>query len=126
MKRLFIALGAGALVLLETLAVAASGQTQNCTGPDYCPIPPQTTPPTTTVLGFSNGKFVVPKAARGKGKKCAARNFLFKATVHTKNPLAYAKVFVDVKKIKQTKSKKVVALVNVKKLKPGQHRLTLS
>jgi hypothetical protein len=126
MKRLFIALGAAALVVMGALAVTASGQTQNCTGPDYCPIPAQTTSPKINVLGLSGGKFSVPKSARGKGRTCAAKNFTFTANANTKNPLAFAHVFVDNRLIKSTKSKHIVARVNVKKLHPGVHILKLT
>jgi len=127
MRRLFIALGATALAVLGALAVSASGQTANCTGPDYCPVPPQKTPPNLNVLGVSNGHFTVPAAARGsRGRRCAAKNFTFRATINTKNPLAFAHVFVDSRLIKSTTSKHVVARVNVKKLKPGAHKLKLT
>ena len=125
MRRFIIALAVAALGALSALAVTATGQTQNCTGPDYCPIPAQTTPPNLTVLGASGGRLHIPKSARGKGQKCAAKNFTFKATVNTKNPLKFAKVFIDSNLIKTTTSKHVVARVNVHKLRHGLHKLHL-
>src|SRR4051794_6498044 len=132
MTRLFIALGAAALVS-AAFAGGAGGRGSNCppgvSPPSpYCTGPPPGKPPTAAVFGLSHGKFTVPVGSRGKGKTCAAKNFTYKATVHSDTPLIFARVFSDTKKILDTKSKTISVLVNLKKLKlkKGTHKLKLS
>ena len=95
--------------------------------PDYCPTQEE---PTLVVRGARGGRLIVPTSARGfnvNGKRlnCAVRNFTFRARVNTPNPIQSARVFVDNKLIKTTTSKNVKALVPVRSLKRGTHRLRL-
>lgn len=130
MKHISIATAAAVVGTSLLFAGGASGQggTDCSDNRDYCETQ---TAPSLTVRGSQGGRLKVPMAARGFGENgkrlsCAVRNFKFRATIRTEDDIRRARVFVDSRLIKTTRSKRVVATVPVRRLKRGRHVLRLS